>query len=153
PYIASLYGKKEPEIVAELGDLIYRDPATREWQTADAYLSGNVRAKLAAAEAAGPEYARNAEALRQVQPEDVLPGDIDANLGAPWIPASDIRAFAAELFGVPADSFKIDHLKKDAAWSVEPDYRAISSVAATADYGTGRINGTALLDLALNLKT
>ena len=53
------------------------------------------------AEAAGPEYARNAEALRAVQPEDVLPGEIDANLGAPWIPESDIQAFAAELFGVP----------------------------------------------------
>ena len=153
PYIAKLYGKPESEIVAELGDLIYRDPATSGWQTADAYLSGNVRAKLVTAEKAGPEYVRNAVALRSVQPEDVLPGDIDANLGAPWIPAKDIQKFAAELFNVPAESFKIGHLKKDAVWSVEPDYRAIQSVAATADYGTSRINGTELLGLALNLKT
>ena len=90
------------QVIAELGDLIYRDPESKTWQTADAYLSGNVRAKLAAAEAAGPDYARNAEALRAVQPEDVLPGDIDANLGAPWIPESDIQAFAAELFRVAA---------------------------------------------------
>ena len=54
----------------------------KTWQTADAYLSGNVRAKLAEAQKAGPAYARNAEALSAVQPEDVLPGDIDANLGA-----------------------------------------------------------------------
>ena len=74
------------QVIAELGDLIFHDPESRTWQTADAYLSGNVRAKLAAAERAGPAYARNAEALRAVQPEDVLPGDIDANLGAPWIP-------------------------------------------------------------------
>ncbi len=153
PYIASLYGKPEGEIVAELGDLIYCDPESKEWQTADAYLSGNVRAKLVTAEQAGPEYTRNAEALKHVQPEDVLPGDIDANLGAPWIPVSDIQAFAAELFNVSPDSFKIGHLKKDALWSVEPDYRALNSVAATADYGTGRINGTALLEQALNLKT
>ena len=152
-YIAGLYGKPESEIVAELGDLIYRDPETKGWQTADEYLSGNVRAKLAIAEKAGPDYARNAEALRQVQPEDVLPGDIDANLGAPWIPATDIQAFAGELFGVPVESFKIGHLKKDAVWSVEPDYRAIQSVAASADYGTGRINGTELLTQAMNLKT
>ena len=91
PYIAALYGKPEADLIRELGDLIFRDPATKQWQTADAYLSGNVREKLTRAEQAGPEYARNAEALRQVQPEDVLPGDIDANLGAPWIPASDIR--------------------------------------------------------------
>ncbi len=152
-YIAKLYGKPEAEIVTELGDLIYRDPATKEWQTADAYLSGNVREKLVSAEQAGPEYTRNAEALSQVQPEDVLPGDIDANLGAPWIPESDIQSFAAELFNVPVVSFKIGHLKQDAVWSLEPDYRALTSVAATADYGTGRINGTALLELALNLKT
>ena len=150
PYIAKLYGKPEQAVVAELGDLIYRDPETREWQTADAYLSGNVREKLKAAEKAGPEYARNAEALRHVQPEDVLPGDIDANLGAPWIPASDIKAFAETLFG---GSFAVGHLKKDAVWSIEPDYRATSSVAATADFGTGRIIGTELLSLALNLKS
>ena len=152
-YIASLYGKPEQEIVAELDDLIYRDPASKEWQTADAYLSDNVRAKLAVAEKAGPEYVRNVVALRSVQPEDVLPGDIDANLGAPWIPAKDIQAFAAELFNVPAEAFKVGHLKKDAVWSVEPNYQAIQSVAATADYGTSRINGTELLGQALNLKT
>ena len=151
-YIATLYGKPEPEVVAELGDLIYRDPESGRWETADAYLSGNVRSKFAAA-AAGPEYARNADALRQVQPEDVLPGDIDANLGAPWIPAADIRAFAAELFAVPPEAVRVTHSKTDAVWSLEPDYRAVNSVAATADYGTGRVNGTALLDLALNLKT
>ena len=153
PYIARLYGKPEQAVVAELGDLVYHAPESGRWETADAYLSGNVRAKLAAAESAGPSFARNAEALRQVQPEDVLPGDIDANLGAPWIPAADIRAFAAELFAVPPEAVRVTHLKKDAVWSLEPDYRATNSVAATADYGTSRVNGTALLDLALNMKT
>ena len=152
-FINSLYGKPGAEIISELGDLIYNDPATKEWQTADEYLSGNVREKLKIAEAAGPAYAQNAVALRSVQPEDVLPGDIDANLGAPWIPATDIQKFAGELFNVPPEAFKIGHLKKDAVWSLEPDYRAISSVAATADYGTSRINGTELLFQALNLKT
>ena len=151
--ISRLYGRPEPEVVAELGDLVYRDPATGRWETTDAYLAGNVRDKLAAARAAGPEYARNAAALEQVQPADVLPGDIDANLGAPWIPASDIRAFAADLFAVPLEAVKVDHLKQDAVWCLEADHRAQNSVAATADYGTGRINGTALLELALNLKS
>ena len=119
PFIAQLYGKPEDAIVAELGDLIYRDPETKTWETADAYLSGNVRDKLKAAEAAGPDYARNAVALRAVQPEDVLPGDIDAGLGAPWIPESDIQAFAATLFGVAPATVQIGHLKHDAVWSVE----------------------------------
>ena len=153
PFIGTLYGKTKAEIVAELGDLIFPDPESRTWQTADAYLSGNVRAKLAAAERAGPLYARNVNALRAVQPEDVLPGDIDANLGAPWIPESDIQAFAAELFKVEPSSVPIAHLKKDAVWSLDADYAAKASVAATSEFGTARANGTWLFDLALNMKT
>jgi N12 class adenine-specific DNA methylase len=152
-YIARLYGKPEEAIVAELGDLIYRDPESKAWQTADEYLSGNVRGKLAAAVAAGPAYARNAEALKGVQPEDVLPGDIDASLGAPWIPPSDIQAFAAHLFGVSPTAITIGHLKKDAVWSVEAGHAAEASVAATAEYGTARVGGVTLLEQALNLKT
>ncbi len=153
PFIGELYGKQKVQIVAELGDLIFPDPQSRTWQTADAYLSGNVRAKLAAAQAAGPQYARNVNALRTVQPEDVLPGDIDANLGAPWIPESDIQAFAADLFKVEGDAVPISHLKKDAVWSIDANYAAKASVAATSEYGTARANGTWLLELALNMKT
>src|SRR5438445_13863588 len=153
PFIGTLYGKQKAEIVAELGDLIFPDPETRTWQTADAYLSGNVRSKLAAAQAAGPQFVRNVNALRQVQPEDVLPGDIDANLGAPWIPESDIQAFAADLFKVEPSSIPIAHLKKDAVWSIDADYAAKASVGATSEYGTARANGTWLLDLALNMKS
>lgn len=151
-YIAALYGKPESKVIDELGDLIWQDPQSKAWQTADEYLSGNVRAKLKVAEAAGAEYAGNAEALRAVQPEDVLPGDIDANLGAPWIPESDIQAFAAELFGVGPGAIQIGHLKKDAEWVVEADVSATQSVAATSEFGTLSINGTRLLELALNLK-
>jgi N12 class adenine-specific DNA methylase len=153
PFIASLYGKDEETIIAELGDLIFHDPETRTWETADSYLSGNVRAKLKIARAAGPSYARNTEALSLVQPEDILPGDIDANLGAPWIPESHIRDFAADLFGVSQSSIEVCHLAKDAVWSVDAGYAAERSVAATSDYGTARANGTWLFDLALNLKT
>jgi N12 class adenine-specific DNA methylase len=152
-YVAELYGKSEEQVIAELGDLIFLDPESKKWQTADAYLSGNVRAKLAAAEAAGPEYARNAEALRAVQPEDVLPGDIDAGLGAPWIPVSDIQAFAAELFKVAPSSVPVAHLVKEAVWKLDADQAAEKSVAATSEYGTARANGTWLLDLALNMKS
>ena len=74
---------------------------------------------------AGAAYARNAEALRLVQPEDVLPGDIDANLGAPWIPETDIQAFAADLFGVPCSAIHIAHLATDALWSLDGEISAV----------------------------
>jgi N12 class adenine-specific DNA methylase len=155
--ISRLYGKDVPAVIAELGDLIYLDPVgqtgEKTWQTSDAYLSGNVRQKLAQAREAGPDFSRNAAALEAVQPEDVLPGEIDANLGAPWIPASDIQAFAADLFRVAPESIPISHLVKDAAWAVAADYAAKSSVAATSELGTARANGTWLFELALNMKS
>jgi hypothetical protein len=153
PFICSVYGKPRNEVIAELGDLIFPNPEAKRWETADEYLSGNVRAKLTAAEMAGPPYARNVAALRAVQPEDLLPGDIDANLGAPWIPESDIQAFAAHLFHVDPSSVPVAHLQKDAAWNLDADYAAKASVAATSEFGTARANGTWLLDLALNMKT
>lgn len=153
PFISKLYGKPEVQALAELGDLVFHDPEQRTWQTADQYLSGNVRAKLAAVLHAGPEYARNAEKLRDVQPEDVLPGDIDANLGAPWIPESDIQSFAIDLFRVEEEAIQVGHIKQDAVWSIVADYTAERSVAATSEFGTGRIGGARLLELALNMKT
>ena len=83
----------------ELGGLVYRNPEG-VWETADRYLSGDVRAKLAAARAAAAldaVYRRNVEALKAVQPADLQPGDIEARLGSSWIPAGDIRDFVAEL--------------------------------------------------------
>ena len=111
------------------------------------------RRSSTAAEAAGPDYARNVEALRAVQPEDVLPGDIDCQSGCPWIPESDIRDFAAQLFRVEPESIQVGHLKKDAVWTLDAGYAAQASVAAKSEYGTERANGTWLLELALNMRT
>ncbi|MFO0901204.1 MAG: DEAD/DEAH box helicase family protein [Pirellulales bacterium] len=149
--IEKLYAKPQSEILAELGELVYQEPGGA-WQPADLYLSGNVRAKLAAAERAGPAYARNVAALQAVQPEDVLPGDIDAKLGSPWIPPSDVAAFAAELFGVAPSTVRVAHLAKEALWSLEAGPAASASAAACSDYGTARAGGVWLMELALNLK-
>jgi N12 class adenine-specific DNA methylase len=95
-HIAELVHRDADDVIAELGGTIFRDPADGSWQTADAYLSGAVRSKLAAAEAAAaldPEYERNVAALREVQPADLRPSDITARLGAPWIPRCRYHRF------------------------------------------------------------
>lgn len=153
PLIASLCSKTHEQVVAELGDLVFHDAESNSWQTADAYLSGNVRAKLAAVLLTGADYSRNAESLKAVQPADVLPGDIDAHLGAPWIPAGDIQAFAAELFRVALTDIDVGHLPQDAVWSIVADQAANQSVAATSEYGTARARGVWLLEHALNMKS
>src|SRR5262249_41747757 len=76
-----------------------------------------------------------------------------ANLGAPWIPETDIQAFAADLFHVAPPSIQVGHLVKDAVWSIDADYSARQSVAATSEFGTPRASGISLLELALNMKT
>src|SRR5260221_9506588 len=85
--MAMLTGYSVRQIQSELGGQVYQNPEG-EWETADEYLSGDVRAKLKTAMSAAainPAYSCNLEALQAVQPADILPGDINARLGAPWI--------------------------------------------------------------------
>ena len=96
------------------------------WETADRYLSGDVRAKLAAARAAAAldaSYQRNIEALEAVQPADLQPGDIEARLGSSWIPATDIRDFVAQLLDTAPDSVRVAHAEAIATWTLEIDWR------------------------------
>jgi N12 class adenine-specific DNA methylase len=81
----SLTGRRAPELQDELGSLAYRNPEGGTWETADRYLSGNVRAKLAialASEQIDSAYRRNVEALQVVRPKDLEPGEIEARLGS-----------------------------------------------------------------------
>ena len=152
--IAELLGRSRDETIAELGDRIFLDPQLtieniENWQTADAYLSGPVRTKLAAAIAAAAldaRYQRNVEALRQVQPEDLKPSDISARLGAPWIPAEDVALFSNEIIGIKTF---IHHTPEVAAWTI--DVRAFAGqAAATSEWGTERRHAGLLLSDALN---
>ena len=71
-----------------------------QYVTADEYLSGNVRATLITAEAAAkenPEFAVNAQALRQVIAQDLSAAEISVRLGTTWIPQADIQRFVMEL--------------------------------------------------------
>ena len=134
-----------------------RSTATPEggWETADDYLSGDVRAKLKTAEAAAalnPLYRPNVDALKAVQPADILPGDIHARLGASWIPRSDIRDFICELLQVPKGDVTVGHAGEIATWSVRLDYIAAHTVSNTATYGTKRMSASDLIEDALNMR-
>lgn len=140
----------DPEIViADLGDAIFRDPDSGGWQTDDAYLSGQVRDKLKAAEAAAaldPAFERNVRALVAVQPADLGPSDITARLGAPWIPAADVVAFVKETMGA---EIRIHHMPELASWTVEA--RQLGYMAAgTSEWGTDRRHAGELIADALN---
>ncbi|KQZ96841.1 hypothetical protein ASD74_06180 [Rhizobium sp. Root564] len=97
--MSDLYGKSQEATVEELGALIFKTPSGA-YETADQYLSGNVKQKLAEAERAAeqdPEYRRNVNALRDVIPADIEAIDIDVKPGAPWLPANHVEDFIAHI--------------------------------------------------------
>jgi len=152
----SLTGRRASDLQNELGSLAYRNPEGGAWETADRYLSGNVRAKLAAAQAAArldPAYRRNVQALQAVQPKDLEPGEIEARLGSSWIPPSDIRDFVAETLDIPRSDVKIGYAGIIATWTVELDYRAKYVVNNTTTHGTARFRASELIDQSLNGRT
>lgn len=148
-HIAELLHRDAPDVVAELGRAIFRDPANGSWQTADAYLSGPVREKLKTAEAAAaldPEYERNVSALQGVQPADLKPSDITARLGAPWVPAADVVAFVKETMEA---EIRIHHMPELASWTVEARQLGWTATG-TPEWGTDRRHAGELLADALN---
>jgi hypothetical protein len=151
-HLAELLDRDPETALAQLGDTVFRNPSTEAWETDDAYLSGSVRTKLALAEAAAerdPQYERNVAALRRVHPEDLLPSDITARPGAPWIPAADIEAFTAEVMGTATC---VRHTVEIASWSVDIA-PFIDTAAGTSEWGTARRNAGWLLHDALNSAT
>jgi N12 class adenine-specific DNA methylase len=158
--IAGLLGIDGPpdELVPPiLGDGIFQDPATLTWMSAGEYLSGNVRRKLATAEQAAvgtggadSRFARNVAALTAVLPPWLGPAEITVNLGAPWIPASDVGQFVKELLG---QDVTVKRIAGTGQWELTANRFYRTSVAATVEWGTPQADAFHLVELALNGRT
>ena len=159
PFMAELCGKTEQEVTEELAGVIFRNPVTQMWVTADEYLSGNVREKLATAEtfaANHPEYQVNVEYLKRVQPKDLNASEIEVRLGANWIKAEYITDFMEQVFKTPSyyigSSIKATYSEISGAWNISGKSLDRSNPRVTNTYGTMRVNGYRLLEDALNLR-
>ena len=154
PHMAKLLRRPKEEFLPELKGVVFLNPQSQEWETEDHYLSGDVREKLKIAEAASstdPRFRENVEALKSVQPEDLSATDIDARLGACWIPPKDFEKFAQELLG--AEDVTVHYIVQVGTWTVTGDYKAKGTVANTTEWGTDRASALELIEDALNLKT
>lgn len=159
PFMAELCGKTEQEVTEELAGVIFRNPVTQAWVTADEYLSGNVREKLETAEtfaANHPEYQVNVEYLKRVQPKDLNASEIEVRLGANWIKAEYITDFMERVFKTPSyyigSSIKATYSEISGAWNISGKSIDRSNPRVTNTYGTMRVNGYRLLEDALNLR-
>ena len=148
-YIGQLLGVDPKAVLEELSSgakpLLFLDPASDEYVLRDAYLSGNVRAKLKQAQQAG--MFANARALEEVQPEDVGPADISARIGSPWVPEQVYQEFAKELFGEGTKAV-IHYVKLNSSYSgaIYPG----NATAAETTWGTKAYSGDDLLMALLN---
>ncbi len=154
-HMAGLLAQPVEDFLPDLKGLIFLNPQTRQWETDDQYLSGNVREKLAVAEAAtitDPAFAPNVEALKSVQPADLSANEIDVRLGASWLPREDVERFVHDLLGVGA-GVEIGHVPALGTWYVKGDWDVKRQTANTTDWGTDRYSALDLIEDALNLKT
>ncbi len=154
-HMAGLLNKPMEEFLPDCRGLIFLNPQTNQWETDDQYLSGNVREKLAVADAAAvtdPRFLENVEALKSVQPADLSATEIDVRLGASWLPPEDVKQFTHELLNIPS-GVEIGHIHALGTWHVNANWEAKGATANTTDWGTDRYTGLELIEDALNLKT
>lgn len=165
-YMTRLTGLTEERLVTELQGVIFPNPEKLDeigqpvYETADAYLSGNVLDKLRIANQHAthePErYGENVRALVAVQPKDLDASEIDVRLGATWLPPEVIRSFIFELVDTPymvQSSIQVLYSAYTAAWNVKgkSDDRS-GNIKANLTYGTNRINAYRILEDTLNLR-
>ena len=158
-YMSQLTGKSEDDIIDELNGVIFLDPVYGDWQTADEYLSGNVRQKLREAENAAvdsPGYLPNAEALRAAQPKDLDASEIEVRLGATWIDKKYIQQFMFELLEPPLyarRSLEVNYSEFTAEWNISgKNSIPYNDINARMTYGTDCANAYKILEDTLNLR-
>ena len=159
-YMSQLTGKDEDVLSTELRGVIFQNPENKQWETADEYLSGNVREKLRIAQSAQNlyegDYADNVEALKAAQPKDLDASEIEIRLGATWIDPEYIREFMWETFETPfyqRRMIDVNYSTYTAEWNIK-NKSAVSynNIAAYMTYGTERANAYKILEDTLNLR-
>ena len=164
PYMMQLTGKTEDEIFTDLTGVIFLNPLYEEngnqakYLTADEYLSGNVREKLAEARKLAesePVFAANVRALEEVQPTDLTASEISVRLGATWLPEDVVQEFMCELLDTPYYlqwKVKVRYSSYTGGWNVEGKSLDRSNINANSTYGTDRVNAYKIIEETLNLR-
>lgn len=164
-YMQSLTGKEENELFNDLKGVIFLNPLYEDnnenlskYFTADEYLSGNVREKLAIARNSAKvdsSFNINVEALEKVQPEDLTASEISVRLGSTWLPVDIVQQFIYEFLNTPGyakSSIIVHYSRYTGEWSIDGKSYDRSNVKAYNTYGSARINAYRIIEETLNLK-
>lgn len=164
-YMVELTGKTEQEVYADLTGVIFLNPMhgygssdEEKYLTADEYLSGNVREKLAQARARAkqdPAFSAHVQALERVQPIDLTASEIAVRLGATWLPPKIVEQFMFELFSTSNRSrwnIHVHYSKYTGEWNIEGKSYDKGNIKAQNTYGTKCISGYKIIEETLNLR-
>ena len=164
PFMAELTGKTEKDITEDLMGVIYRNPETDRWETADEYLSGNVRDKLRIAESkaeSDPDFSINVQALHKVMPKDLDASEIEVRIGATWIDPEYYEQFMKETFKTPEyltnsrwsqSIVGVQYSDITGQWNIRGKNADKNNPLVSATFGTERANAYKILEDSLNLK-
>lgn len=168
-YISSITGETYKDVILTLKGSIYQNPLTwnecfyKGWETADDYLSGNLKRKWNDAKEADKKYngyfSDNVKAIEKVLPPSVATKDIYITLGSPWVPADIIDDFIRCLYGGDCKYYydesllKVKHDEITGAWEIPYKSRYCHSIEDTKTYGTNRFEALYILEKTLNMKT
>ncbi len=164
-FMSSLMGAEDKieQIISDLKGVIYKNPENDDnrlfgWETADEYLSGNIREKLEVAKAAAENdevYSENVSALESVMPKKLQPGEINVKLGSAWIDTKFVEQFIYETLSTPLrcqgeNRICVKHSIKTATWTILNKSLDSGNVKANVTYGTIRKSAYEIIEDSLN---
>ncbi len=159
PFMEQLTGKSEGQLVNDLKGVIFRNPQNNQWETADEYLSGNIREKLEyakkSAEVFDEDLSDNIAALEKAMPKPLEASEIDVRLGATWLDTDIVKQFMIETLQVPRylqNMFDVNFSKYTSEWQIDGKNVDRSNVAANMTYGSARKNAYSIIEDTLNLR-
>lgn len=155
-YISNALGRDVSDIEKEIIDngLGYRDPATGNMEVSYEYLSGNVRQKLAIAEANNEDgrYDKNIKALRKVMPMDIPAHLIEFTFGSSWVNPKLFSDYVNEKTGVPVTLTNVG-----GQWNMDLPYYTATEKNKSEGVRSEKLNkivlGTDLMNAAINNRT
>ncbi len=163
-YIAAVTGADLKTVICALKGAVFQNPETWEecfykgWETAEAYLSGNMVEKWRTAKEANKTYngyfADNVKAIEKVLPPTVSTADIYVTIGSPWVPTYVIEDFIRHILKTKGELLvTVSHDTYTGTWEIEGKSIYKHRVASRTTYGTEKMPALQILERTLNMKS
>lgn len=151
PFVAKLMDMEPEAARQQMIDegLAYENAVNGLLESADTYLSGDVRAKLNAAKMAvqdNPQFNRNIADLEKILPLDIPAGSINFRIGVGYLPSHIYQAFVSDIIGVEASMVYSPAI---GTWTVSPK-GSLYDARNMQTYAAGKRTGIEIFEAVMN---